>query len=48
MTAEEMMIQVTNEDISYYGEERIKKIYNSWERGIKNSEKQGWLLVGVS
>ena len=25
MTTEEMMKQVTNEDISYYGEERIKK-----------------------
>ena len=40
MTTEEMMKQVTNKDISYYGEEIIKKIYNSWERGIKNSEKQ--------
>ena len=29
MTAEEMMIQVTNEDISYYGEERIKNTANT-------------------
>ena len=46
MTIEEMMKQVTNEDISHFGEERIKKTYNSWEKGIKNSEKQGWILVG--
>ena len=46
MTTEEMMKQVTNRDISHFGEERIKKIYDSWVKGIKNSEKQGWILVG--
>ena len=44
MTTEEMMKQVTNRDISHFGEESIKKIYDSWVKGIKNSEKQGWIL----
>lgn len=46
MTTEEMMKQMTNKDISHYGEESIKRSYESWKKGIRRSEEQGWIVIG--